>query len=165
MKFIPYDNFYIVTKLSPDETREKLQKVLAATSSGKIRLGGGYISDAIFFGFLLNSKFRITPLLSYVNSFSPIIKGTIEESPEKGSYIHITMSLSETIMVISGIIFLSTFLGFVTMVSIGLTKGHIEATIMIPICIFLFTYLFCMYGFWSERNNSVSTLVDLFEGE
>jgi hypothetical protein len=165
MKLLPYDNFHIVTKLTPNEVQKRLETVLSASRYGEIKTGRHYISNAIFFGFLLNRKFNIKLVSSHRNIFNPIIKGSIEESLKGGSCIHIKMHLSEAVMFIAGCFAFSAVLGLIVVSLIDINRGVITGDILIYICMILFAYLFCIYGFSSQRDNTVSTLTRIFESE
>lgn len=163
MRFFPYENFYIITRLTPDEVHAKLEEVVSpngpmifnffSTSDGGL--------NTPFKGYVNNGQFEFKPNIIYRNSFLPQIKGSTEAYND-GSRIHIKMTLHVLLMIITGI--LLTVSGIAFLVSLPRLINN-NAPDIIPCFVFMFVYLLATGAFKSESISSKSFLAALLEGE
>lgn len=165
MNFIPYKNFYIISPLKPEEIQAALEKVTASTSSVKVNWGrGGHLSEGYFMGYSFNGSFKFQQVLTYQNSFAPMITGSTELY-QTGSRIHIEMKLLSYTKV-----FLMFALGFLTIATASLLYSNVKdkyivPSSFIPLAMIVIGYLMTILGFNAESRNAQNYLLDLFESD
>jgi len=105
MKLLPYENFHIISKLTPGEIVEKLKEVTRPNTGYAVNLSGINPNgpNTTFKGFINSSDFKFEPAIIYRNSFLPQITGSIEPFGE-GSRVDIKMALYTPIGIIVGIL-------------------------------------------------------------
>ena len=164
MNWLPYENYYIISPLSSDEVRLRLEKHVSPPFTGNFlrQLTNRY--STYYKGFVNNSEFKIEPIIEGRNSFIPQIAGNIKLAGS-GSRIHIKMTLLEPVMIFIGIV--SVFIGIATIAAlIDLMKSkHLEPAFLAPIGMMIFIYALTIYGFTSESISSKKFLLELFEAE
>ncbi len=160
MKIYPQDKFEIDSTLSASEIYSALDAVVEPPKWFRWRSANGkkYRGEFSF------TNFRIWRIISYRNSFLPIIEGQIEPSPS-GSRIAITMRLHRLVAA-----FMLFWLGGV---SIGLVsffvaamKGRVEPlpTFLVPLGMLLFGIAMTSGAFWWEVRKTKPALMELFKG-
>jgi len=161
MRLLPFEKFHIRTSLSEVEIKKRLADNLEPEKI--IRFNWSNSGRKTFEGEIVKNQFRISRIISYRNSFLPVIFGRIEDL---GSFreIHITMRMAMAV-----IIFMCVWLGMAGVIAIlvliaGLsTKSSIAA--LIPTGFFAFGYILMMGGYLTESSNSKEILSKLFEEE
>jgi hypothetical protein len=156
---IPLEKFTIHSSQNPDRVREKLlevvepRQILPWDAKNCAKPYQGEIGDRAF---------QISRIISYRNSFLPLIDGRI--TPEgTGSKIEISMSLSPVVF-----IFMLVWLGMVGNIGIlfllaTLSEGKFEAAALIPLGMFFFGCLLTFLGFKPEAQKAKKFLIQLLE--
>ena len=163
MSFIPFENFYIISKLTPAEVQTKLEKVVSPTDNSFRGLFSNKI-DTPFSGYVSPNKSLFKPNINYRNSFIPEIK--LETEPYlNGSRIHIKMKLLDAVFV-----FMCIWMGFAVIFGIvstvsTLNAGESPAFTLAPLGMLAFGYLLTTGGFKMESTGAKSTLLKLLGGE
>lgn len=168
MKYLPVEDYTILTRLSVDEVRNRVAENIEPKRNFRIALFS-MSSTKPYEGELSNNSFTISRIINYRNSFLPIITGTFF-AKDGGTEINIKMRPSILV-----IVFISIWLGAVGLVCIGvfiawiiklmhLTQNKFSPMIFIPYLMFIFGYALVTIGFKSESNRSKKFLADLFEG-
>jgi hypothetical protein len=134
MRFFPYENYYIISKLNPEEAQAKLGKAVMAPDNRffKFRMLSLTSANAPFVGYTANGVFEFKP---NVHRNSSNITGSIE--PWKGgSRVHVKIT-----MAVLTAIFMVTCLGMGTVVCFAfipkLLSHPPNYTYLWPIGIFL----------------------------
>ena len=164
MNFLPFENFYIITSLKPEQVQDCLQQVVEPNNGFSFKSLFSSSSGNYFSGNVINGVFEFKRVISYRNSFLPQIKGATE-AWINGSRIHVTMRMH-----IAVIIFMCMWLGGVGLAGVGillqsLSKGGFEPTAFIPFGMFLFGYVLSTGGFKYESSKARNKLVELLNGE
>ena len=74
MPFLPFENFYIITDLKPDEVQARLEKEVEP-DKGFSFSGLFSRSDRNFTGYVVNGTFEFKRVINYRNSFLPPNQG------------------------------------------------------------------------------------------
>jgi hypothetical protein len=164
MIFLPFENFYIITSLNPEQVQDYLQQEVEPGNGFSFKSIFSSSSDKYFSGYVINGTFEFKRVISYRNSFLPQIKGSTE-AWINGSRIHVTMRMH-----IAVIIFMCMWLGGVGLAGVGIllrsfSKGVFEPTTLIPFGMFLFGYVLATGGFKYESSKARNKLVELLNGE
>lgn len=163
MPFIPFENFYIISKLTPVEIQSKLEKVVSRPNNS---FRGLFSSnpDTPFSGYVSPKLSLFKPNINYRNSFIPEIQ--LKAEPYlNGSRIHIKMRLLDFVLVFmcfwmtgAGVACIVTIVNFFS----GAGSG---AIVFVPFGMLAFAYLLAMGGFKTESIDAKSTLLKVLEGE
>jgi hypothetical protein len=86
---LPYEQLVIATSLTPQQVAERLRE---ATAPNERVARHSSASDKAFQGTVSDREFRITPVIGYMNSFLPLIRGQIEDAPD-GARVRVSMRL------------------------------------------------------------------------
>jgi len=164
MNFLPFENFYIITSLNPEQVQECLQQEVEPSNGFSFKSLFSSSSGKYFSGYAINGVFEFKRVISYRNSFLPQIKGSTE-AWINGSRVHVTMRMH-----IAVIIFMCMWLGGVGLAGVGillqsLSKGGFESAEFIPFGMFLFGYALSTGGFKYESSKARNKLVELLNGE
>ncbi|HAL82093.1 MAG TPA: hypothetical protein DCO83_07545 [Mucilaginibacter sp.] len=163
MKFLPYENFYIITRLRPDEAESRLQQEVSPGNGSFFNFFRSTFTT-YFEGYAVNGRFEFKRNINYRNSFLPQIKGTIENGPG-GSRVHVKMN-----MLVFVTIFMCFWLGATGLAAIALItrqfeRGQLTAADFVVFIMFLFGYGLTMGSFKFESLKAKSYLVELLDGE
>ncbi len=163
MSFVPYENFYIISKLTPTEVQSKLEKVVGKPDYSFRGLFSNKI-DTPFRGYLSPNQSIFKPNINYRSGFIPEILLKTEPYLE-GSRVHVKMKLLD---VVFG--FMCFFVGFAVLFTIIATirffmNSESVAEVFVPIGMVAFVYLLGTRAFKSESTDAKSTLLKLLEGE
>jgi hypothetical protein len=91
---VPWRNLVIDTSWAPEVAADELRKHMAAPRSWGD--GGG---DAPFAGRELDGgRFEFSRVISYRNSFLPVIRAVIEPSPQGGARVRVAMRLEPSVV-------------------------------------------------------------------
>jgi len=167
MKLFPYENYYIISPLKPQEAEIKIQSAIYIPGvENGMNVGFKYdvYSNKYFKGFAMYNSFKIAPDINYKNSFAPDIIGKIEPYISE-SRVHIKMKLTGL-----AIGFMSVWFGFLIIACMSVINNYLlakksELTI-IPIGIlFIFGYCLVLGSFKYESTRCKRILLEIFEGE
>jgi hypothetical protein len=164
MKFLPYENFYLVTPLKPAEVQERLEQNTQAAPGFSFSSMFSQSYDACFSGYVINATFEFKRNINYRNSFLPLISGSTEAWPG-GSRVHVKMRLNTAVM-----IFMCVWLGGVGLacagvIASGVSDKHFEPAALIPFGMFLFGYALATGGFKYESNKAKTLLLGILGGQ
>jgi hypothetical protein len=115
MNLLPFENIEIESPLTESETENAIKKNIAWTTD----LGMTFTKNSIreYEGFIDNGTFKIRRILkSGMNSFIPIVTGTISDSGNSGSRIGLKLRLHKVVMTLA--IVMTIFSGMMLITSI-----------------------------------------------
>ena len=159
MQFLPYESFYIITKLKPDEIQARLEKIVSQDDNSvfSFRNWTSTTRDTVYKGYAVNGAFEVERNIGYRNSFNPEIEGHTQANVG-GSRIEIKMRLK-----IFVIVFLFVWLGIAGIGSLKsipeLLSAQRTGSDLIPFGMFVFGYLLTLGGFKYESIKSKSFLL------
>ncbi|PSK94378.1 hypothetical protein [Taibaiella chishuiensis] len=165
MKFSPYENFVLRSRLSPEAAADKLEKAVVTFGSGR---SSAFSSDPNrpFRGTVSGTDFKITRIIGYRNSFAPVITGTLSGYP--GTELDIRMRMHTGVL-----IFCCIWMGAIGLSAILAATGFYNTANaavpfpMLPICLFMLVaaYVMATAGFKYESRKSKNLLKALLEAE
>ena len=167
MKLLPFENYTLLTTLSVDEVRRRISDNIEPNRKFRFAMFRRS-STKPYEGQLLDGTFIINRIISYRNSFLPIITGRISNG-FSGTEIKIKMRPHIFVL-----IFMSFWLGIVGLICLALLataiaqfrqvlKRGFSPIILIPFGMFIFGCGLITIGFKSESKNSKEFLATLFE--
>jgi hypothetical protein len=165
MKFFPFENFYIITKLQVAEVQHRLENEVEPDTGFSFKdLFSSASSSLYFSGYVLNGTFKFKRVINYRNSFLPEIKGSTETYLD-GSRVHVKMRLNTAVL-----LFMCVWLGGVTLAGIGIMVSSIidrkfEWAMLLPLGMFAFGYTLATGGFKYESQKAKSKLLEILEGK
>jgi hypothetical protein len=168
-KILPVENYTLTTKLTVEEIRNRMANKVEPKKNFRLKLFSS-TSSKPYEGYVTASAFKINRIISYRNSFLPIIGGQTYSVAGK-TYIKIEMSILRWV-----IAFLIIILGFFIMGSMAFSsiffsgsKGTSPEKFMLhPLFLFLvplFFYFVIYFSFKFESKKSKEFLATLLEGE
>jgi len=163
MKYLPYEDFHIITPLKPAEVQALLAKETEPVKQFSFSTLFSRSSGYYFSGYVVNGMFEISRVIDYRNSFLPQIKGSTE-AWLNGSRLHITMQLHPAVMAFMFIWMGGVGLAAVAVISAGFSERSFEPLSLIPLAMFLFGYLLSTGGFKYESRKAKAKLIDLLSG-
>ena len=139
MKYLPYQNYSLSTKLSIEEIIKRFSEHIQPVNTRRFALFS-HAGNKAFEGRIDNKKFDIVkiPASGNISGFSPIIKGTFEVYPTS-TRIHIKVRLHVT-----AYIFLICAFGMITFAGIAILIDQLNSGTFSPATLFIFV----MYGFF-----------------
>ena len=163
MKFLPFENITYKSRLSQEEVLKKLNEIMdTETVSTVFGIFSKNSASKAFKGTIDGNSFQMTRVISYRNSFLPVITGVIEKD---FGHSNIYVKMKPALFVI---IFMSIWLGFVGVMAIGflasMTNSHkFEPTALVPIGMFIFGIALIVGGFKAESIPTKKRLAKIFE--
>ncbi len=163
MKFLPFENITYKSRLSQEEILKRLEEVVDTENQSKFKsVFSKKTTDKPFSGTIDGNTFRISRIISYRNSFLPVITGMIEKD---FGHTKIYVKMKPALFVI---VFMSFWLGIVGIVAIGVLVAMIyshrfEPPSLIPIGMFIFGIALTLGGFKSESIPTKKRLAKIFE--
>lgn len=167
-KFLPFENYVLTSRLSPEVIRQRLDENVGVKRSGwskRIDQDSGKPYEGEMYG----NSFTINRVINYKNSFLPEIKGDIIAMPGKTQLVVKMRPVSFVL------IFMSIWLGFVGLACVGTVIAAISAmakketpfsaTILIPFAMFIFGYLLITLSFKAESSRAKNFLKDIVDAE
>jgi hypothetical protein len=164
MKLLPYDKLCIVTSFSPAEVQDRLQLEVKEQEGFSFKNLFSTSSDKYFSGYVTNGNFEFKRIITYRNSFLPIIKGQIRSWPN-GTIVYVKMGLHPAVAV-----FMCIWLGGVGAACIsilisGMLYNDFTPAMLIPFGMFAFGYALTMGGYLAERNKAKDKLLEILAGQ
>jgi hypothetical protein len=161
MRFLPYENFHIISDLKPDEVQQKLTEVTSSDSGYIISFPRSYPAgpNTPFTGHVSNNTFEIKPKIIYRNAFLPQIRGSFEAYNE-GSKINIKMTLNIFVLTFMSIWLIGSGIAFFQLFP-EMVSNHHKARDAAPPLMLLVCYGVTLGGFKSESISSKTFLTDL----
>ncbi|HMG81481.1 MAG TPA: hypothetical protein VK559_00465 [Ferruginibacter sp.] len=170
MKYLPFENYTLLTKLSSEEIKKRLAENLVAKRKGLSFLSLDNRAIRPYEGEIIEDTFSINRIINYRNSFLPMITGSISK-PYGKTEIAIKMRPA-----LFTLIFIAFWLGIVGMVCIailiiGIIKissihlSEISPLLLIPFGMFIFGCALSIIPFKIESKKSKEFLQLLFQAE
>ena len=160
MIFFPYESYKLITKLTPDAIRLRLQENIEPQKLFRLN----FISNSstkFFEGAVNYNKFRIQRIIGGRNSFLPIIEGKILNIAID-TEILITMRMAiytYTIwLIVTGVLLFA----FVLLIKSMSSKNQFNSGIIILSAMIIFNYLFAVLSFKWESSKAKKFLDNLF---
>ncbi|RYE53332.1 MAG: hypothetical protein EOP48_14635 [Sphingobacteriales bacterium] len=167
-KFLPFDNFKLITKLSATEVQQRIGRITEPKKGFSFSFPGNRTKP--YEGKLMDRSFEISRIINYRNSFLPIIKGHIS------TYLGKTEVAIKMRPIVFVLIFMSFWLGVVGLVCLGtiisaimkfekLLEQGFSPLALIPFGMFVFGYALLTIGYKAESKKSKAFLKQLLEAE
>ena len=160
MKYLPFDDFNIITPLTPAAVEERLLKEMEpfkfpGFSDWFYKSSGPYFS-----GYVLNGEYKLQPVIPGFSLFLPQI--TVVILPlHNGSRVHIKMQIRRPV-VIGGVVCLYWF--GVTGISEASTR-HFGLAALFILALCLFAYLLTMFCFKPDARDAKARLLKILNGK
>jgi hypothetical protein len=168
-KFLPFENYVLTTKLSLDEVYNRLAANVEPKKSFRLSIFTGNPTKA-YEGEISKYAFRISRIITYKNSFLPIISGEILTLPGQ-TQINIKMKLSPFVLIfagfwlsIVGLLSIYIIAGTFTKASQYSSNGFTQQS-LIPLGMFIFFCLLTLISFKVESGKSRKFLKTILDGE
>ncbi len=160
MKFFPYEHFEIQTSKPKNEIVSLLREKTNPNRPSILRSAGNHL----FWGEVGEDRFKIVPIVSYRNSFVPVVSGTITER-EDGAVVDVDMRLPQAVKVFSTV-FLA-FCAFTMLLSLGFAfaERNFGLHILIPGLMICFLYKLLNTPFYHEAQKARDALFCLLGGQ
>ena len=156
MTFLPFENFVIESSLNKEEIISALTMNIESEKTFRFMKRS---DTKEFEGSLKGNEFEIRRIISYRNSFLPVINGEIE-SYGNNSRITIRMRLH-----IFTIIFISIWISIVGLIFIGLVAaGNFSTETLGAGAMGLFAYGLTMGGYLFESSRAKEILLEITKG-
>ena len=157
MTFLPFETIVIETPLTKEETISNLSKSIEPEKSFRF-FNKSDTKD--FEGQLRGNEFEIKRIISYRNSFLPIIKGRLQTFGT-GTRVTVNMRLHAAV-----IIFMAVWFGGVGLFFLASLLGLKDNgdTILFPLGMLLFGYALTMGGYLFESYRTKEILTDITKG-
>lgn len=169
-RFLPYEKYTIHTRLSEEEVVKRLQSIIEYRNPFTLNIFKTASAYRSYEGKISEKTFKMSRIISYRNSFLPVIKGTVSTYLDK---TEVAVSMQLVLFVKIFIIFWLTATGIVALgVSIviltalfQLNFNKLSFALLIPIGMFFFGYLLTLLAFKGEAKKSREELDTLLEAE
>ena len=167
--FLPVENYTLTTKLSVEEVRNRIANKIEPKKNFRLKLFSNSSSKP-YEGYVTASVFKINRIISYRNSFLPIIDGQTYSIAGK-TYIKIEMNILKWVLafliIIMGIFIIGSlaFTGIFSLVSKDSLHGNFMFHPLFQFLMPLFFYMVVYFSFKFESKKSKEFLARLLEGE
>lgn len=156
MRFLPFETIVIETPLTKEDTISILASNVEREKT--FRFLNRSVTKA-FEGQLTGNEFEIKRIITYRNSFLPIVKGRIE-TLETGTRLTVKMRLHLAVM-----IFMTVWFGFVGLfLIVSLSSEDGSSTFLFPLGMLIFAYALTMGGYLFESYRTKKILTGLTKG-
>ncbi len=159
MKYLPFENITYRTKLEPEEIQKRINEVVEPKKTFRMTGIFGRRNHKPYEGSINGNSFSIMRIISYRNSFLPIINGIIEKD-FNGNKINVKMRLNIFIMVFMFIWFAGVVIRCISVLASGFKFGSnsFEPMSLIPFGMIIFGYALVTGAFKYESNKSIKYL-------
>lgn len=161
-RYLPIENIIYTTKLTKEQTIQKLTDNIEAEKS----FGFGaqnYTYSKPYIGKIIGNNFEVKRVISYSNSFLPQIKGEIY-SEFDGTKIKVNMKPHSFVLVFMTIWFGGVFIGCIATTFALFTK-EFTPFFLIPFGMLLFGITLLYGAFKTESKTSKKDLLEILEAE
>ncbi|WP_018616349.1 hypothetical protein [Segetibacter koreensis] len=166
--FLPFDNFKLLTKLTPSEVNQRIESITELKKGLNFSFSTNRTKP--YEGNLIDRSFEISRIISYRNSFLPVIKGHVS------TYLGKTEVAIKMRPVVFVLIFMSLWLGIVGLICLGIITAailHFKQLLeqgfspgaLVPFGIFAFGYALLTIAYKVESQKSKAFLTQLLEAE
>ena len=156
MKYLPIENITYKTKLGSKEVILRLMEQVESPYSSSL--------EKPYEGLIQKNTFIITRVIMYRNSFSPRIKGVVQQSQE-GSLIRVEMRLHNLILWLTILWFGGIGFTCVLVVTKIFWYNSFDAVMMLPFFMLILGYTLTIGGFKYESLRSKEFLAKVLEAE
>jgi len=157
MKYLPYENYRLISNFSVSEIINRINENIEPKKLFRISFGSTFGKP--YEGNVNANGFFITRILGYNNSFNPIIIAKFEYDP-RGTIIHVKMRISILIS-----IFISLILAFVALTGLAFAiQEFFQPATLLTFIMFGFCYCLTIFGFKYESKKSKNFLKELLGG-
>lgn len=161
MKLLPYENFYIITKMKQAEVQLEFERAVSAGTGSIFKSS----SCATYFeGYAVNGVFEFKRSIEYRNSFLPEIKGTTEPYLN-GSRIHVKMRMMMFVTVFMCVWLGGAAVGGISIFISEISDGHFRIQDLAVFLMFFFGYGLMMGAFKYESRKAKNKLLEMFDGD
>ncbi len=165
MKLLPFESIIYKTHLEPDYVLGLMERAIEPKRTFRINslFGSGKFKD--YEGKLNeDGSFDIRRIISYRNSFLPVIKGQIDQD-FNGTQIKVKMRLHLVVLIFMMLWSVGVSLALVIALLFGIVGNEVHPISFIPLGMLLFGYAITMGGFKYESTKSKKFLAKLFDSE
>ncbi|MEM6264266.1 MAG: hypothetical protein AAGI38_17255 [Bacteroidota bacterium] len=158
MKYLPYENLTYRTPLTPEEILKRIDDVIEPKKM--FRMKGGFWGNSDhkpYEGSIKDLSFKMTRIISYRNSFLPVIKGKIGRDIN-GTKVEVSMRLNSFVLVFMAIWMAGVGLACVVMLPLFTFEGTFDYLNLIPYGMLLFGHVLVTGGFKYESTRSKKDL-------
>jgi hypothetical protein len=164
MKFLPPEDFFIISPLKPQEVSLRLANEVEPVPASRYEAIFAESSLGRYFcGFVTEDKFEIERIIDYRNTNLPQIKGTIDAFAE-GSRIYVKITKSRYTSRFTGIWLCVNGLLAVGICILDIATKQLNWGPLIPTGFFLFVFLLVPRAFKAESELAKNKLCEVFEG-
>jgi hypothetical protein len=164
VKLFPYENYYIISPLKPDEIVNALQTKINLLSNISARdFLTSKNSDKGFRSFVKGDVFNIEHIINSANPSLPQIKGSVE-SYNNGSIIHVKMKLKVITLVFLWLWILGIGSFIIALTINKISKGIIQSRLTGLYVFLMIGYCFFLLPFKYESSGSKEDLLEIFKG-
>jgi len=162
MKYLPFEKYIFETSLSPEEVFKRISENIEPERTFRFQmLGNNY--NKPYEGKIEGRNFRLKRLISYRNSFLPVLIGTVEPTLNT-TYIKFRMRLIHFVLGFMILWMTIIFIVTISMLLMGLSNGF-KPPMLIPAVMLAFGYLLTTLAFKYESKKYLAFIVDLLELE
>ncbi len=165
---LPFDNFKLLTRLSATEVQHRMESITEPRKTFR----GLFVTQKTkpYQGNVTGNQFEISRIITYRNSFLPLIRGRISTN----------MGQTEVAIwmrpVLFALIFMGFWLGIVGIICLAmaieafrqweqLLAHGVSPVSLIPFGMFVFGYLLLLLAYKTESRKSKAFLMQLLEAE
>jgi hypothetical protein len=156
---LPYQQFTIITDLTPDQVHKRLMEVVEPPNN---RWPRSQKPNKPYQGQIGEHSFKVHRVISSRNSFLPMIQGRIQAQDGGGSQIQIKMSPSLFVVVFMWIWLSSVGQGALLFLA-AMFAENFDPIFLVPVGMFLFGIALPLVGFVPEAKRSKKFFIELFQ--
>jgi hypothetical protein len=162
MKILPIENITYTTTLKEEELLSRLSAYVEPVKSNRFFNFYATNTSKPYKGQIVGSRFNISRIIQYGNSFLPRISGYIVPDYQ-GLSIKVQMRLRR-----STLLFLSIWCGLIGFACIVMLMEYLrhpqfEPAMLIPFGMLLFAYLLALFSFKYESKRSKKDLMEILQ--
>lgn len=157
MPFLPFETLVIETSLSKEEVAINLANNIEPEKIIRFWIKP---DRKAFEGRLINDEFKITRIISYRNSFLPVIKGRLQTI---GNSTHITMKLRPHLSVILFVTVWFSIIGLALVITLASADSY--GVLIIPFGLLLLGYALMMGCYLFESSRAKQILTEITKGK
>lgn len=164
MKFLPFDDFNIITPLSPTAAGERLLKDMEPLQFHGFTRRSYKSSGPYFSGYAFNAGFKLQPVIPGNNVFLPQI--TVSISPSKnGSSVHIKMQIHLPAMIVMFVCLGIFCPAGISEFIINTSRPQFGLATIFILAFCLFAYLLTMFCFKPDARDAKAKLLKILDGK
>lgn len=158
MPFLPFETLVIETSLSKEEVATNLANNIEPEKTIRFWIKS---DRKAFEGHLRNNEFEIKRIISYKNSFLPVISGRLQTA---GNSTRITIKMRPHLAVIAFMTIWFSGIGVFTAIEFT-NNDNLNGVVFIPIGMLLFGYALMMGSYLFESSRAKLILTEITKGQ